>query len=94
MKRTAAVIVTYNRKDLLLECVSAVLGQEGGAPAVIIVDNASSDGTADALRQVTDANKTNVYGGVITTLPTNFLPAAWTASRAACPPWSTASTPS
>ena len=50
MKRTAAVIVTYNRKDLLLECVSAVLAQEGGAPGVIIVDNASSDGTKDALR--------------------------------------------
>jgi len=43
-------------------------------------------GTADALRQVTDANKTNVYGGVITTLPTNFLPAAWTASYAVMPP--------
>ena len=50
MKRTAAVIVTYNRKDLLLECVTAVLAQEGGAPAVIIVDNASSDGTEEALR--------------------------------------------
>ena len=50
MKRTAAVIVTYNRKDLLLECVSAVLAQKGGAPAVIVVDNDSGDGTGEALR--------------------------------------------
>ena len=50
MKKTAAVIVTWNRKELLLECISAVLSQEGGAPDVIVVDNASSDGTEEALR--------------------------------------------
>ena len=42
--------------------------------------------TSDSLRQVTDENKTNVYGGVITTMPTNFLPAAWMNSYAVMPP--------
>ena len=49
-KQTAAVIVTYNRKELLLECISAVLSQECGSPAVIVVDNNSDDGTGEALR--------------------------------------------
>lgn len=48
MKRTAAVIVTYNRKDLLVNCVNAVLGQSTkGMPDVIIIDNGSRDGTSD-----------------------------------------------
>ena len=54
--RIAAVVVTYNRKDLLLECISSVLGQKGLAPDVIldvvVVDNASSDGTEAAVRKM------------------------------------------
>ena len=54
--RIAAVVVTYNRKDLLLECISGVRGQEGLAPDmildVIIIDNASADGTEAAVRQL------------------------------------------
>ena len=48
-KRVAAVVVTYNRKEYLLRCVQALLGQT--APVdVLIVDNASTDGTAEALQ--------------------------------------------
>jgi len=43
--RIAAVIVTYNRKILLEECLNAVLNQEGMNCDVIVVDNASTDGT-------------------------------------------------
>ena len=57
MKKTAAVIVTWNRKDLLLECISAVLSQEGGAPDIIVVDNASTDGTGEALRPYAEKKK-------------------------------------
>lgn len=42
--------------------------------------------TSDKLRTVSDSSKTNVYGGVITTMVTNFLPSDWAGSYAALPP--------
>ncbi|MBB5317230.1 glycosyltransferase [Tunturibacter empetritectus] len=41
----AAVVVTFNRKQLLAECLDALLNQSLPLDAVFIVDNASSDGT-------------------------------------------------
>jgi GT2 family glycosyltransferase len=46
----AAVVVTHNRRDLLLECLAGVQSQTTPAPHVVVVDNASCDGTAQALR--------------------------------------------
>jgi rhamnopyranosyl-N-acetylglucosaminyl-diphospho-decaprenol beta-1,3/1,4-galactofuranosyltransferase len=48
--RVVAVVVTWNRRDLLLESLAAVLAQTRPPDAVIAVDNASTDGTADAVR--------------------------------------------
>ncbi|HEY9240695.1 MAG TPA: glycosyltransferase family 2 protein, partial [Streptosporangiaceae bacterium] len=48
--RVVAVVVTWNRRDLLAESLAAVLGQDRPPDAVIVVDNASTDGTADAVR--------------------------------------------
>ena len=48
--RVTAVVVTYNRRDLLLESLAAVHGQGRAPDAVIVVDNASEDGTAAAVR--------------------------------------------
>jgi rhamnopyranosyl-N-acetylglucosaminyl-diphospho-decaprenol beta-1,3/1,4-galactofuranosyltransferase len=48
--KVAAVVVTYNRRDLLLESLAAVLGQSRAPEAAIVVDNASQDGTAAAVR--------------------------------------------
>jgi rhamnopyranosyl-N-acetylglucosaminyl-diphospho-decaprenol beta-1,3/1,4-galactofuranosyltransferase len=48
--RVVAVIVTWNRRDLLLEAVAAVSAQSRAPDAVIIVDNASTDGTPAAVR--------------------------------------------
>jgi rhamnopyranosyl-N-acetylglucosaminyl-diphospho-decaprenol beta-1,3/1,4-galactofuranosyltransferase len=45
-----AVVVTYNRRDLLLESLAAVLAQDRVPEQVIVVDNASEDGTAAAVR--------------------------------------------
>jgi rhamnopyranosyl-N-acetylglucosaminyl-diphospho-decaprenol beta-1,3/1,4-galactofuranosyltransferase len=45
-----AVVVTYNRRDLLLESLAAVLAQDRAPDKVIVVDNASEDGTAAAVR--------------------------------------------
>ena len=45
-----AAVVTYNRRDLLLESLNAVLAQTRAPEKVIAVDNASEDGTAAAVR--------------------------------------------
>jgi GT2 family glycosyltransferase len=45
----AAVVVTWNRRDLLVECLDALAAQTRPAETVIVVDNASTDGTAELL---------------------------------------------
>ena len=50
-KRIGAVVVTYNRKKMLLEAIHAIAGQTYPVSAIFIVDNASTDGTADFLFQ-------------------------------------------
>lgn len=44
-----AIIVTFNRKDLLLRCLDCVLKQKYELDAILIVDNASSDGSFEYL---------------------------------------------
>jgi len=48
--RVIAVVVTYNRRELLLEALAAVQAQSRAPDAVIVVDNASADGSAAAVR--------------------------------------------
>lgn len=50
MNQTAAVVVTYNRKELLRQCVAKLLGQTGASCDVLIIDNASTDGTDEMIR--------------------------------------------
>jgi len=45
----AAVVVTYNRKALLLQCLDCLMAQAGSAPDILVIDNASTDGTREAL---------------------------------------------
>lgn len=45
----ATVIVTFNRKALLIECLEANLAQTRPADRIIVVDNASTDGTSERL---------------------------------------------
>lgn len=45
----AAVVVTYNRKRMLLECLRALLAQTRPVQCIYVIDNASSDGTQEAL---------------------------------------------
>ena len=44
-----AVVVTYNRKVLLLECLEALRKQTRPLDAIYIIDNASTDGTPEIL---------------------------------------------
>lgn len=47
--RTAAVVVTYNRKALLRECLEALLGQSVPPERIYVMDNASTDGTPEVI---------------------------------------------
>jgi rhamnopyranosyl-N-acetylglucosaminyl-diphospho-decaprenol beta-1,3/1,4-galactofuranosyltransferase len=50
-RRVAAVVVTYNRKQLLCECIAALLVQSSPVNRIMVIDNASTDGTADLLAE-------------------------------------------
>lgn len=47
----AALVLTRNRKDLLLECLVGLDRQTVAVDRIVIVDNASDDGTPELLRQ-------------------------------------------
>lgn len=49
--KVAAVIVTYNRKQLLVECLQALLAQTVELTNITVIDNASTDGTKDLLQE-------------------------------------------
>jgi rhamnopyranosyl-N-acetylglucosaminyl-diphospho-decaprenol beta-1,3/1,4-galactofuranosyltransferase len=46
-----AVVVTYNRKRLLEQCLTALLDQTRPLDEIIVIDNASTDGTEDVVRE-------------------------------------------
>jgi len=50
-EKIAAVVVTYNRKDLLKECLDALLNQTRPLDSIILIDNASTDGTPEFLKE-------------------------------------------
>ena len=49
--RVVAVVVTWNRRDLLRESLSAIEAQSLAPLVVVVVDNASTDGTGELLQQ-------------------------------------------
>ena len=49
MKKIFAVVVTYNRIELLKECLTALKNQTYRLERVIVIDNHSEDGTAEYL---------------------------------------------
>jgi glycosyltransferase involved in cell wall biosynthesis len=50
VSRVVAVVVTYNRKQLLVDCLEALARQTHPVDRVVLVDNASSDGTEEHVR--------------------------------------------
>ena len=56
-----AVVVTYNRKDLLKECLEALLKQTYENLIVSIIDNASTDGTKESVAGYIDGEKVHYY---------------------------------
>lgn len=47
ISNVAALVVTYNRKELLVECLGAIAVQEFSPTSIVVVDNASTDGTGE-----------------------------------------------
>lgn len=54
--KTVTAVVTYNRRELLEEAIDALLHQNTETE-ILIIDNASTDGTAEMLRPLADAGK-------------------------------------
>ena len=50
-EKVIAVVVTYNRKKLLLECLEAILNQSYSVSKIILINNASTDGTEEELQK-------------------------------------------
>lgn len=52
--RIAAVVVTYNRLDLLKECINSIRQQTRKLDEIIVVNNSSTDGTLEWLNDQKD----------------------------------------
>ena len=51
-RKVIAVVVTYNRKELLKEAIEALLNQEYENCDILIIDNASTDGTKEYIDEL------------------------------------------
>lgn len=56
MKNVVAVVVTYNRKELLKENIDALFKQSVHTFDIIIIDNASTDGTGEFVQSIMKDN--------------------------------------
>jgi len=51
MTTVSVVVVNYNRKDMLADCIDSVLSQTRPPERVIVVDNGSTDGSVAMVRE-------------------------------------------
>lgn len=47
--KVLAVVVTYNRRELLSRCIDHLQAQVGHVPDIVVINNASTDGTLEML---------------------------------------------
>ena len=59
--RVAVVVVTYNRKALLVECLEALLNQTHAPERILVIDNAATDGTPELLAQMGLLNEPSIW---------------------------------
>ena len=55
--KIAAIVVTFNRKDMLRQCIQRILEQKEADCDLIIIDNASTDGTEDLIQRINQEHK-------------------------------------
>lgn len=73
--RVAVVIPARNEVESVGRCVASLLSQRTGSLHIYLVDDASSDGTADAARDVAEKAQ---RGGDLTVISGRPLPPGWT----------------
>lgn len=56
----AAIIPTFNRRDMVVEAIASVLAQRDVQFELIVVDDGSTDGTDDAIEQIVDSTEAPV----------------------------------
>lgn len=49
--KIAAIVVTYNRKKHLINCINAIQNQSKKVDKIFIIDNASTDGTEETIKR-------------------------------------------
>ncbi|MFV0557803.1 MAG: glycosyltransferase [Enterococcus sp.] len=49
--KIVALVVTFNRKELLIECLLAILNQSSPVDEIVVIDNNSSDGTDELFNE-------------------------------------------
>lgn len=60
MQKVAAIVVTYNRKKLLGECLERLMKQEYPCD-ILVIDNASTDGTKEGIDYLISTDKIQYY---------------------------------
>lgn len=62
--KIAAVIPTFNRKEFLMDCIQAILNQTYPVTSIYVIDNNSSDGTDQLIKErgfIGDVNGVQIY---------------------------------
>lgn len=59
--KIAAIVVTYNRKKLLCETLRGLLLQSRRIDRIYLIDNASTDGTPEDLKDIIEANNISYH---------------------------------
>lgn len=57
MREVAVIVVTYNRKELLYKNITSLLSQTKDESDIFIIDNASTDGTYEYIKEFIDNEK-------------------------------------
>lgn len=60
-KKVLAIVVTYNRKQLLKESINALLNQDYKQCEILIIDNASTDGTKEYIKEELENKKIKYF---------------------------------
>ena len=59
--KICAVVVTFNRKELLLRTLSNLYKQSSPLHSIVVIDNASNDGTNELLQHLGYLDKSNLF---------------------------------